>query len=430
MNDITNKLIDFIDNTPNCYYCVKNIKEILIENNFIELFENDNWTNIDKNKNYFVSRNDSSIIAFKMSDNIINPSFNIVTTHTDSPTFMIKTNPEIFQNKYLKLNIAPYGGMINYSWLDRPLSISGRVITENNGIFNKHIINIDKDLLIIPSEAIHINSKVNKENNLNVQEDMLPIIALDNIKIKDILTDYLKSIKQPFDKICDYDLFLYNRDKAKILGLNNEFILAPRLDDLACVLTSLYSFIDSKNSNFSIFCSLNDEEIGSLSQQGADSTFLINILSRIARIMNIDLSSTLSKSFIISADNGHAIHPNAPLKNDPTNKVYLNEGIIIQHDTNLTTDALSSSLFKNICEKENIPYQDYFSRSDMDLGGTQGTISQSHVGVDSIDIGLSQLAMHSANELIGLKDVSYMYQALLTFYQTTFIKDKNEIKIN
>ncbi len=426
-----NNLLDFIDKTPNAYCCVKNIKEILTENGFQELFESDEWNNLKKDGKYFVCRNDSSIIAFTMSDNKGNAGFNITTTHTDSPSFMIKTNSEMFENEYLKLNVTGYGGMINYSWLDRPLSIAGRVIVLDKGIYKKQIINIDKDLLVIPSQAIHINEEANENFKLNHQDDMLPIISLhDDKKIEDILNNLFNELNIKYDKICDYDLFLYNRDKAKIIGLNDEFILAPRLDDLACVVTALYSFLDAKNKfTFNVFCSLNNEEIGSLSQQGADSTFLINTLTRIASITEIDLPTALSNSLVLSVDNAHAIHPNKPQKNDPTNKVYLNYGVVIQHHTSFTTDALTSSLFKGICDKAKVPYQDYVSRSDMSSGGTLGNISQSHVGVDSVDIGLAQLAMHSANELIGVKDIYYLYKSLLEFYQTKVIKDKDIIKL-
>lgn len=431
MNNITNKLLSFIDNTPDSYCCVKNIKEILIQNDFQELFENENWNNLKEDGKYFVTRNDSSIIAFKIYPNIDNASFNIVTTHTDSPSFMLKTKPEIYENKYLKLNVTGYGGMINYSWLDRPLSLAGRIIVLDNNIYKRHIINMDKDLLVIPSQAIHINEKVNDKCELNPQYDMLPIISLQNKKIDDIIREHLRNTNISFDKLYDYDLFLYNRDKAKIIGLDNEFILAPRLDDLASVFIALDSFVNIDNRNtFNIFCSLDNEEIGSLTQQGADSTFLINTISRIARMTNIDLATSLSNSFVLSVDNAHAIHPNFPSKNDPTNKVYLNGGVVIQHQADLTTDALTSSLFKSICECINIPYQDYYARSDMSSGGTLGAISQSHIGVDSVDIGLGQLAMHSSNELIGIKDVFYLHQIIEKFYEIKFIKNNNIIKID
>lgn len=420
----------FIDNTPNAFCCVKNIENILKENGFEELFEEDTWDNLNKEGKFFVSRNDSSIIAFKLTNNPI-LGFNITASHTDSPGFNIKTNPEMFENGYLKLNTEGYGGMINYSWLDRPLSIAGRVITKKGNDYKKQIINFDEDLLVIPSQAIHINREVNTKNELNLQVDMLPIISLSKEKsINDLISELLIQKGESFDKICDYDLYIYNRDVAKYIGINKEFILSPRLDDLGSLFPALNSFIDSnKTNNINVFCAFNNEEIGSLTSQGADSTFLIDTLTRISNSLNIKLLPALSNSLIISADNAHAIHPNAASKSDPTNKVKLNEGIVIKHHTNYTTDSISSSLFKGICENANVPYQDFACKSDIRCGSTLGGISQSHVSIDSVDIGIPQLAMHSSNELIGSKDILYMYKALLEFYNSTFIRGNDTIKV-
>ena len=236
--------------------------------------------------------------------------------------------------------------------------------------------------------------------------------------------------KTNIDKICDYDLFVYNRDKAKYVGLNNEFILAPRLDDLASVYSAAEAFINSANDDsINVFCAFDNEEIGSLSQQGADSTFLSDTLIRISNGADFDIYTALKNSFVVSADNAHASHPNAAAKTDPTNKILLNEGIVIKHHINYTTDALTSSLYKGICEKAEVPYQDFACRSDMKCGATLGGLSQRHVSIDSVDIGLPQLAMHSANETIGTKDVLYMYKSLLEFYNIEFIKEKDTIKL-
>lgn len=422
--------LNFINKTPNAFCCVDNIKEILRGQGYVELFENEVWDNLKIDGKYYVSRNDSSIIAFKIADSKPNIGFNITASHTDSPSFSIKPNSEIYENGYLKLNTSGYGGMLNYSWLDRPLSLAGRVITYSNGVYESEIVNFDQDLLVIPSQAIHINRDVNSKNELNHQIDMLPVMTLRDYKIKDLLYNYLsRKGKQNFE-ICDYDLYLYNRDTAKYVGLYGEFILSPRTDDLACLYPALCGFIDSENdSSINVFCAFNNEEIGSLTREGADSTFLIDVLTRISNSSDIDLLSALNNSIVVSADNAHAIHPNAAGKSDPTNKVFLNKGIVIKHHTNYTTDAVTSSLFKGICNSINVPYQDFACRSDMRCGSTLGGLSQSHVSVDSIDIGVPQLAMHSANELIGESDILYMYKALHEFYQTTFIKEKNKIKI-
>lgn len=431
MENINENLMSFIDETPNAYYCVDNLRKILIENNFSELYENEIWNDLKEDGKYFVVRNDSSLIAFKMSDKKENISFNIVSAHTDSPSFSVKPNADMFDGNYMKLNVSGYGGMLNYSWLDRPLSLAGRVVTLKDGVYEKQLVNVNKDLLIIPSQAIHINRDANEKLSLNHQVDMLPVVSLSNDKkLEDIIRENLSKSGNDIGKICDYDLYLYNRDSAKYVGLNDELILAPRLDDLASVFPAFTSFIESDNTNsINVLCAFNNEEIGSLTVQGADSTFLIDTLTRIAEASNIDLLTALNNTFIVSADNAHAHHPNAQSKSDPTNKVLLNNGVVIKHHINYTTDAVTSSLFKGICEYAEVPYQDFLCRSDMRCGSTLGRISQRHVGVDSVDIGLPQLAMHSTNETIGSKDVFYMYRSLLEFYNSSIIKEKNKIKI-
>ena len=429
MKNIDKKLMEFIDETPNSYYCVSNLKNKLLDAGFEELSENNVWDYLKEEGKYFVIRNDSSLIAFKMANNAL--GFNIVSAHTDSPSFSIKPNTEMYDGNYLKLNVSGYGGMLNYTWLDRPLSIAGRVVVLKDGIFEKHLVNIDKDLLVIPSQAIHINREANEKNALNHQTDMLPVVALNNKRnLRDIIRENLSLQGIEIDKICDYDLFLYNRDTAKYIGLDDEMILSPRLDDLGSLFPAFKGFVESFNENtINIFCAFDSEEIGSLTPQGADSPFLIETLTRIAEASNIDLLAALSNSFVISADNAHALHPNATFKSDPTNKVLLNEGVVIKHHINYTTDAVTSSVFKGICDIAGVPYQDFTCRSDMRCGATLGGISQSHVAIDSVDIGLPQLAMHSTTETIGKKDILYMYKALLEFYNSTIVKNNNQIKI-
>ena len=428
MINIDKKLMKFIDETPNAYFCADNLRKKLIENGFKELYENEIWNDLKEDGKYFVVKNDSSLIAFKMSEKKENIGFNIVSTHSDSPSFSIKPNANIYDGNYMKLNISGYGSMLNYTWLDRPLSIAGRVVTLKDDTYEKQLININKDLLTIPSQALHINISANEKISFNHQTDMLPIVSLNSDKkLEDIIRE---SLLKDVDKICDYDLYLYNRDKAKYIGLNDEFILAPRLDDLASLFPAFNGFIASDNTNtINVLCAFNNEEIGNLTLQGADSTFLIDTLTKIASSANINLFTALSNSTVISADNGHAIHPNAQSKSDPTNKVLLNKGVVIKSHIKYTTDAMMSSLFKGICDKAQIPYQDFACRSDMTCGSTLGGVSQRHVSVDSIDIGIAQLAMHSANETIGSKDIYYMYKALLEFYNSTIIREKNKVII-
>lgn len=431
MSEIKTELMEFIDKTPNAYNCIENLKEILNHAGYQELFEYEKWK--DLRGKYYVVRADSSLIAFSTPKEVENIGFNITATHTDSPSFSIKTNPSMKNGSYLQLNIAGYGSMINHTWLDRPLSIAGRVICKDKeGNITSKIMNIDKDLLIIPSQAIHIDREVNQKHCLNKQVDMLPVLSLTEEKMSEnaFYNLLFNGIGDKNLQILDYDLYLYNRNKATILGERNELLVSPRLDDLACLYPALKGFLDSENKqSINVFCAFNNEEIGSGTKQGADSNFLLDTLSRICSSLNIDLLQTLSSSFIISADNAHAIHPNALSKSDPTNKVLLNKGIVIKHHTNYTTDSLSSSLFKEICNYANVPYQDFACRSDMPCGMTLGGISTSHVAIDSVDIGLAQLAMHSATETMGANDPEYLYHALKEFYSVGFARDQNSVKI-
>lgn len=432
LSKIEKGLMYFINKTPNAYFCVNNIKGMLLKLGFVELYENENWINLSKDGKYFVCKNDSSLIAFKMCDVYKNTGFNIVSTHADSPCFSVKTNASMFENGYVKLNTNSYGRVVYYSWLDRPLSIAGRIITLRNGLYERKLVNIDKDLLVIPSQAIHLNEQVNDKNKLNPQVDMLPIMSLDkNVKLEDVINKHFISEEITVDKIIDYDLYLYNREEARIIGANDEFILSPRLDDLASVYSSFLGFIHSSNSDsINVFGVFNKEEIGSLSEEGAGSTFLRDILKRISKSFDFDLSIALANSIQVCADNDHAVHPNAREKSDVTNIVELNKGIIIKHHINYTTDALSSSLIKELCNKKQIPYQDFVCRADMDSGSTLGGVSEAHVSVNSVDLGIPQLAMHSSCELIGSKDVFFLYKTVLEFYNSTFIKQKNTIKYN
>ncbi len=427
MEAINSELMNFIDKTPNAFYCIENLKKELLSRGYIELSENDVWDNLQANGNYFVIRNGTSLIAFSIPEKISNQGFNITATHSDSPSFTIKPHAEIFDGNYLRLNTNDYGGMINYSWLDRPLSLSGRVMIKNNNSYESRLINFDKDILLIPSQAIHINRDVNEHNPLNFQVDMLPVMALDNNKsLEDAIRESLKTD----GRICDYDLFLYCRDRARYVGLNNEMIISPRLDDLASVYPAFKAFVESANDEvINVLSVFDNEEIGSLSRHAADSTFLIDVLTRITSGLNLDLLSSLKKSFIISADNAHAIHPAASSKSDPTNVVLLNKGVVVKHHKNYTTDAVSSTIYKAICDNAGVMYQDFACRSDLKCGSTLGKISQRHVSIDSVDIGLPQLAMHSTVETIGSKDVLYMYKSLLEFYNSRIVKEKDYVKI-
>ncbi len=417
------QLFKFIENSPSCFHAIKTITEELKNEGFVEIKEKDTWQ-IEQGKKYYVTRNLSSVIAFKIPQNDFK-SFNIVASHSDSPTFKIKENAEIeVNNKYVKLNTEKYGGMICSTWFDRPLSIAGRILVKENNAVKTHLVNIDKDLVIIPNLAIHMNREVNDGYKYNAQIDMLPLYG-DNSSKGSLMKTIAKEAEVEEESILDTDLFLYNRMNGTKIGSNEEYISSPRLDDLECAFTSLSAFLSENTSNSaSVYCVFDNEEVGSGTKQGADSTFLYDVLRRI----NISLGKTeedyyrlISSSFMVSADNAHALHPNYTDKSDLTNKVYMNDGIVIKYNANqkYTTDAVSASIFKTICDSVDVPYQTFTNRSDILGGSTLGNISNAHVSLNTIDIGLAQLAMHSTYETAGAKDVTYMIDAIKAFYNTS-----------
>ena len=417
-------LFKFIEKATCSFTCVSKIRKLLLDRGYKELCEGDKWDiNVGK---YFVIRNDSSIIGFNIGVNY-RDSFNIICSHGDTPGFCLKPNSEIYEYDYLKLNVTPYGGILNYGWLDKLLGITGRVIYKDGERYRKKIINLDEPKCVIPSEAIHQNNTANSNLDLNSQIDMIPIISLTDNKniINDILSKYIEN-----KDICDYDLFLYNMDKPMYIGVNNEMILSPRIDDLTCTYANVIGFIESNNhNNINVMCIFNSEEVGSLTMEGADSSFLMDILKRICSSLDVDISTSLYNSYVVSADNSHAVHPNHPNKSDVSNIGYINKGVLISRESGTMTDGMSSSIFKEICNNANVNYQDYVSRNDMTCGGTLSGLCTRHVSTTSIDVGIPQLAMHSASEVVGSSDTYDIYRIFKKFYDTSIIKDNNEFKL-
>ncbi len=427
------EMLDFIEKSPSCFHAVANVKRILEEQGFTELEESQDWT-VEAGRGYYVTRNDSSIIAFRLpgsddTDGVTGrenvDGFHMVAAHSDSPSFKIKESPEsTVENHYVRLNTEKYGGMILSTWLDRALSVAGRVAVKEKGHIVTKLVNVDKDLLVIPNVAIHMNRDMNRGVEYNPQVDMLPLFAdcsLGNKKSV-LMKRVAKAAGVKQEEILGHDLYLYIRDKGRIWGENGEFLLSPRLDDLQCVFAAVKAFSGSMPEHYINVCAVFDnEEVGSGTKQGADSTFLEDTLWRIGESLKADRSKYLqwiAGSFLISADNAHAVHPNHPEKADPTNRPYLNGGIVIKYhgSQKYATDALSAARMKELCRQAGVPFQSYANRSDILGGSTLGNISTAHVSVSSVDIGLPQLAMHSAVETAGVKDTGYAVEALKVFY--------------
>ena len=407
-------LIKFLNNSPTAFEAVESITKILKENAYIELKEEEKFT-IKKGGKYYVSRNGSSLIAFNIGRKLNDPSLQISASHGDCPSFKIKPESIIFEDGYLKLNTEVYGGALFYPWLDRPLSIAGRLVVKNKRgeIKTRNYVH-GRPFCLIPSEAIHMNRKANDELKLNAQIDMLPICAL---KKKD-LKEYLE--EDTGENILTYDLYLYPLQNAYVWGMDDEFVSSSHLDDLECVYTCLQGFVNTFNDdNINVYCCFDNEEVGSLTRQGAASDFLESTLRRVCESLKIDYYVLNARGMMLSCDNAQGLHPNHPEKADLTNRPMLNKGIVIKYNANqsYTSDALSSAIFKDLLDRNRIPNQYFANRSDIRGGSTLGNISNSHVSLLSVDIGLPQLAMHSILETAGTRDAGYMIKGIKAFYK-------------
>lgn len=418
----TQELLRFINRCPSSFHTVKTVSEILKKEGYTALSESEPWTLFTGGK-YFVTRNGSSIIAFRIPNREFN-GFSLTASHSESPAFKIKPNPEIpSEGCYIKLNIEKYGGMLLSTWLDRPLSVAGRVTVSTTDGIETRLVNIDRDLLLIPNLAIHMCRSANEGIALNPQKDMLPLFG-DEKAAGSFWPAIAENAGVSFSDILGSDLFLYCRTPGTIWGSQGEFVSSPRLDDLQCAFGTLKGFLAGGcEKSIPVYCVFDNEEVGSGTKQGAKSTFLSDVLCRINSGLGRtreDYIRALASSFMLSADNGHAVHPNQPEKADPTHRPRLNGGVLIKYNANqkYTTDAVSEAIFLKICKIAGIPFQRYTNRSDIPGGSTLGNLSNEKVSINTIDIGLAQLAMHSAYETAGSRDTLSLCRAAEAFYNT------------
>ena len=419
-------ILDDIYQSPTSLNAVVTIEKRLIENGFTKV-ETGLSMNIKKGGKYYTIKNGSSILAFTVGKRLSKPGFNVVASHLDCPTFKLKPEPVVKCDGYYRLNVEKYGGAILNTWYDRPLSLAGRVVSREKDRIVSQIINIDKDLLLIPNLAIHQNHDVNNGLKVSVQNDMLPVIGLkEEVDFKKILEKYSGIAA---DKIISFDLYLYPRMKGLVWGDKDEFISSFHLDNLECAFTSLYGFLEGKHQdNINVYVSFDAEEVGSRTAEGAGSTFLFDTLSSIARSLDLDYLKMLNNTLLVSADNAHAIHPAYPNRSDQNNHPYMNEGIVVKYNAakSYVSDGLSSGLFKAIMDKNKVRYQNFANNSDYMGGGTLGSISTSQVSVLSVDIGLPTLAMHSCFETGGKEDVEMMVKGLKSFYSTHIVEEDGD----
>ena len=420
--NIISELTTFIEHAPTAFHAIDEIKMLLKKEGFQELKESEIW-NLEPGKKYYVTRNNSSIIALKAGKDLENYSFHVTASHSDSPAFKLKENAEIeIAKKYTVLNTEGYGGMICSTWFDRPLSLAGSVMVKNGDRIETKLVKINRDLLMIPSLAIHMDRKVNEGRAINKQIDMLPVLSGSVKEPGEVKSLVAKELGVETTDIYGMDLFLYNRMEAVRWGSDGEFIGCPRLDDLQCAFTSLKGFLEAENDkNINVYACFDNEEVGSGTKQGAASTFLYDVLWRANKALGNteeEYYRAVAGSFMLSCDNAHAVHPNYKQKTDATNCVYMNDGIVVKSHAGqkYTSDAVSVAVFKMICEKAGVPVQFFANRSDEAGGSTLGNIAMAQVSMNTVDIGLPQLAMHSAYETAGVKDTEYMIKAVKTFY--------------
>ncbi len=408
------ELFDFIKSSPTAYHTVDSVKRELIGAGFTELYESDEWSLCEGGR-YFVTRNGTSLIAFI---NTPDPDgYTICASHGDSPAFRVKPQ-KTSDGAYVSVPVERYGGSILYSWLDRPLSVAGRVIIRCEGGLEARLVNLDSDSLCIPSVAIHMNRTVNDGYKFNPAKDMIPLLCTRGGGALMARISELAGCTE--SDIVSHDLFLYCRDEGRTFGLGGEFILSPRLDDLACVWATLRGFLESTPSkSIPVFAVFDNEETGNETKQGAKSTFLQYVLLRVSGSEGENYRR-LASSFMVSADNAHARHPNFPELSDPQNSPVMGEGIAVKYNANqrYATDGVSDAIFREICKRASVKLQSYTNRADMPGGSTLGSAASTLVSVPTVDIGIPQLAMHSANETAAASDVFELVRAARAVYSS------------
>ncbi len=414
---LSGELLEFIEKSPSSFHAVQTLGDLLTEKGYIRLHENKQWQ-LEDGKGYFVTRNGSSIIAFRMKKEFT--GFGISAAHSDYPCFKIKDKGELC-GEFVRLNTEKYGGMICSTWLDRPLSVAGRVLVAQESGIRSMLLNVDRDLLLIPSVAIHMNRLANDGMKYNPAVDTVPLFGDKSCK-----GGFLRMVAQELgveeEQILGTDLYVYARQKGCVWGSEGQYISSRALDDLQCAFSSMKGFLEAGEGKCLPVCAVFDnEEVGSSTRQGAASTFLQDVLRRLCASEE-EYCQALASSFLLSCDNAHAVHPNHPEYADAENKVRLNEGVVLKFNAGqkYTTDGISGAYVKYLCKKNDIPLQSYANRSDMGGGSTLGNIATTRVSVCSADVGLPQLAMHSAYESAGVKDTAYMVKLCKALFEGCF----------
>ncbi len=414
-------LCRFLDGAKSVYHAIREIRERLDVAGYQYLSESEAWE-LRPGGKYYMTRGGAALIAFRIPQRTAS-GFMISAGHSDRPTFKMKENP-VLTGKYARLAVEPYGGMLMAPWLDRPLSLAGRVLVETDTGVETKLIDIDRDLLLIPNVAIHMNRQVNQGYSWNPAVDLIPLMGSVGTE-----KQWMPLLEEAAGgKILGHDLYLYVRQKTSVWGLEEEYISAPAVDDLTCIWGCLEGFLNAGQSDaVPMFCAFDSEEVGSNSMQGAGSNLLELVMLRVCRAMGYEADRMLSRSFMVSADNAHGVHPNHPEFSDPNNAPTVNGGIALKFNANqkYTTDGVSAAIFRRVCQKAGVTAQTYCNRADIPGGSTLGHISMTHVSIHSVDVGLPQLAMHSCYETAGIRDVMDLVQVMTCFFGSSLISTQD-----
>ena len=430
---VNRSLLNFIAASPTAWHAAENLAKRLRCEGYTELLEREEWT-VQPGGRYFVRRGGSSVIAFRLPEAAFH-GFMIMASHTDSPSFQVKENPEApVAGLYARLSVEKYGGMLCAPWMDRPLSVAGRVCVRQGERIVTKLVCLDRDLLMIPNLAIHMDRSVNDGKKYDPNVDMLPLLGS-----SETAGSFRRLVAEAAGvtegDLISTELLLYPRTPGTVWGAEEEYVSAPRLDDLQCVFGCLEGFLQAVAAeSVPVFCAFDNEEVGSGTLQGADSSFLEDTVYRICEALGLSAGSCrqhLAESFLVSADNAHAVHPNHPEYADRNDRPEMNKGVVIKVNANkrYSTDAVSAAVFAEICRRAQVPVQQFSNRADLAGGSTLGHISLAHVSVETVDIGLAQLAMHSPYETAGARDTAWLIRAARAFYSSSLALDGEGLRI-
>ena len=419
-----NTLLEFLDASPSRYHAAANLCGELEAAGYTRLQEGENRPMVPGGK-YFVTRGGSALLAFRIPRADFT-GFMISASHSDAPTFRLKENAEMSGPEgYVRLNTERYGGMLCAPWLDRPLTVAGRALVRDGDGVQARLVYVDKDLLMIPNVAIHMNRNANDGFKYDPKCDMVPLMGI-GLEKGAFRAAVARAAGCAPEDLLSTDLCLCLRQKSVVWGAEDQFISAPRLDDLQCAWACFRGFLDAEDSaSVPVYALMDNEEIGSRTKQGAGGTFLIDWMKRVCDAVGRERLSAIANSFLVSADNAHAVHPNHPEYADPTHRPVMNGGVVIKHGVRYTTGGVACAVFASLCEKAGVPVQHFANRSDLAGGGTLGLIANTHVSINAVDIGAAQLAMHSCYETAGVKDTDYLIRAMTAFYSASF-REENE----